>query len=289
VAVHLTLNPSFKHCRWERVKFGGPLVTQFDNPQCTSSQYIQFFYCEFANMAQNGPQYYRTIDVPRFCGTWGCLIHDGGNDTTGSPHDHGIYVGSGSTPGAEDCWSVCDVIYRLTGYGIQMYEAPTRFLIAHATIDECAYPAGVTERGCIEVGGESGTWSRDCLIVNSLLSTIPNSGNAFAIHTNHPGTPPSSGINVAHHNGYFVDATNEDTSGNPNCIDYQGNNVDADPKYINRTGRNYRLQTDSPMISEGDSAYTPATDFDGKPFFTSDIGAFAAGSGIVRLRSRRPR
>jgi hypothetical protein len=288
ISARMVANTGLWNVRWERIDFDSARedTSFFDTFQIVAP-YNQLFYCELhgnRNALDLSGDYRSPEQFPDNSGAWGCLIHDGGTDTTGSPHDHGIYAGSGSPPGASDCWAVCCVIYRMTGFGVQFYEKATRFLLAHCTIDETSYPAGVTVKGGVMVAGDgSANWSRDCLIVNTIISTIPAGANDYAIILDSSGAP-SSNKNAAHHNGYFVDATNEDTAagdGYPNGIDYLGSNVDADPLYLSSAGRNYRLQPNSPMIGAGDGAYRPATDFDGKPYVTTDIGAFASSQQVL--------
>jgi hypothetical protein len=280
INVHLTINSTMNFVRFERLRFGGPNVTAFDNPQGAGCNFIHLKYCSFHHMVQNGPQWISNgLRFPSNCGTWSCSIHDGGNDTTGPAHDHGIYVGSGSIPGAADCFSVNDVIHDMTGSGIQMYEKATRMLIANTTIVHTCYPSAVDPRWGIIVAGDGATnFSNDCLIINTLITNIAANGStAYGI-----GLDSLVGATIpnhAHHNGFFANAVNMDTvagDGYPAGMIYDGNDVLADPQFVNAAAFNYRLLPGSPMIGKASSAYLPSTDFDGKTRITADIGAFAA-------------
>jgi len=68
-------------------------------------------------------------------------------------------------------------------------------------------------------------------------------------------------------------------SGAVPTIDYQGSNVTADPLVVSDAGRDYRLQSGSPLIGAGVEAYTPTVDLLGNPRVTADIGAYAGPSG----------
>jgi hypothetical protein len=58
----------------------------------------------------------------------------------------------------------------------------------------------------------------------------------------------------------------------------QINNVVADPLFVNRGSRDYRLQAGSPAINRcaARPEYVPARDIDGTPRQTADAGCFAS-------------
>jgi parallel beta-helix repeat protein len=180
-------------------------------------------------------------------------IHDNGT----SPRlDHGIYFSGG-----DGGLIANNLIVGNKAYGIQLYPHADYVIATQNTISD-------NGRGGIVLGGDSHESSGHTLIVNNIIAF----NTAFGIRTHWSKARGKS--NVARMNLLFGDGQAD--------LDLEGlasmDNVIADPRFVDRAARDYRLADDSPAFGRAVPDFSMVLDLTGhrRPV-PSALGAFDRG------------
>jgi hypothetical protein len=154
----------------------------------------------------------------------------------GFNEDHCIYVANGRNILIQN-----DVIYDCQAYAIQLYPQAMGTLIDHVTAD-----AGITTRGGVVIGGDSG------FPLVSSNNEVRNSIFAGAVTYEFTTSSILRGIsNLVHDNCVWPAAGGGDFDGSTG-ITYSAN-LHADPLFTNRTAHDYSLRAGSPCTGKGAS------------------------------------
>jgi hypothetical protein len=209
---------------------------------------------------------------------WNNTISNWGQDTTsGIGGQHGIYYGSrggqstSTRSGAEYGVIANNVIYDgQGGYGIQLGDQARHTVVTNNTIVHMEESAHGVGSGIVtwSSGGTYGSQS------NILINNIISSNVAFAVQASGNSVSPTTvRDNLAYANALAPPAYQTyNTSGN---LSIGTNLPDANPLYVNYTGKDFHLQAGSPALGKADPAYTPPFDKDGKARpATPALGAF---------------
>jgi parallel beta-helix repeat protein len=167
-----------------------------------------------------------------------------GNGTDGL--DHGIYAP------ADDMTINGNIIFNNAGYGIHSYESPVRQVITRNIIFGHKESAGIILAGSenqvfnnVVVGNYIGIlYFRDGCTDNVVMNNIfsDNVYNSLSDDCGGQCSPPTN--NVIDYNAYFSSPPSlEDRSG--------GNDVVADPLFVNKSQGDFRLRADSPLLGKG--------------------------------------
>lgn len=182
------------------------------------------------------------------------IHHNGRGHVSGQHQSHGIYIEGRNHLLANNV--VHDHPY---GFGIQIYPANRNTLVVHNTVVGSAL-------GGIVVGGDEGVG--DITIRNNVLAF--NGGLGVRADRDCPTGPVPVDTNVI-----FGNAAG---SVDGRCRTVQASrNVNSDPRFMSRAGRNYALRATSPALNRARRDYSPPTDARGRrrPRGSGfDIGAF---------------
>jgi Right handed beta helix region len=180
--------------------------------------------------SNNSGVYLKDADRANILGNW---IHDNGAHPT---QDHGIYYGSGSGGVIAN-----NVIERTLGYGIHMYPRPSGQTIVHNTI------VGSGNSGII-----LSTSGSRIVVVNNISAWNVD----YGIRTDGKGCEDCwADQNVLYGNSedYYL----------PEPLSVQ-RTIQADPLFVDRSARNYRLLARSPAVNTARGDYSRPYDFDGR-------------------------
>lgn len=181
-------------------------------------------------------------------GSWGAAqnvlilnnqIHGCGRKTFisngyGYNEDHCIYVANGRNVVIQH-----DLIYDCQGYAIQLYPQSMDTLIDHVTVD-----AGITVRGGVVIGGESG------FPLVSSNNEVRNSIFTGAVTYEFTTSSTVKGIgNLVHDNCVWPGTGGGDFDGSTG-ITYSAN-LHTDPLFTNRAERDYSLRAGSSCTGKG--------------------------------------
>lgn len=152
----------------------------------------------------------------------------------GMNEDHCIYVANGRNIVIQN-----DFIYDCQAYAIQLYPQAMGTVIDHVTAD-----AGITSRGGVVIGGESGF---------SLVSSnneVRNSIFAGAVTYEFTTSSILRGIsNLVHDNCVWPGTGGRDFDGSSGITYYA--NLHADPLFTDRAARDYTLRAGSSCTGKG--------------------------------------
>jgi hypothetical protein len=152
----------------------------------------------------------------------------------GYNEDHCIYVANGRNIVIQN-----DFIYDCQSYAIQLYPQAMGTLVDHVTAD-----AGVTVRGGVVIGGETG------FPLVSSNNEVRNSIFAGAATYEFTTSSTLKGVgNLVHDNCVWPGAGGNDFDGSVG-ISFSIN-LHADPLFANRGAHNYSLQAGSPCTGKG--------------------------------------
>jgi hypothetical protein len=183
-------------------------------------------------------------------------IHDNGKDDF---HDHAIYWahGAGGLIGN-------NVIERNAGFGIHLYPDADGVLVTQNTVT-------ASGRSGVIVAGDKEAASDRNVIVNNISAF----NGELGIRSSWDG--PTGTGDVVQNNVLFGNTAGDRPTGTYAAgLDVRSNRI-ADPRFVNRSGRNYRLQPSSPARDRAVARYSLQRDFSGRkrPRGSGpDIGAY---------------
>jgi hypothetical protein len=161
-------------------------------------------------------------------------------------------------------------LFNITVASAAGFEADGQIVIGNASRLEVALVryesiAGAVLQNCRRIGG---------------LGQVLSWPSGEQVRSNPPGVIGGFG-NIAGRNLYYrntyTDERNDPTSnGAAPIVDFlSGTGLDADPRFRNEAGRDYRLDASSPAIGAGIPEWTALVDFDGNVRTRADIGPLA--------------
>jgi hypothetical protein len=182
------------------------------------------------------------------------IHHNGRGHVSGQHQSHGLYIEG------RDHLLANNVIHdHPYGFGIQIYPANQGTVVVHNTIVSSAL-------GGIVVGGDEGVG--DITIRNNVIAF--NRGLGVRADRDCPTGPVPVDTNVIFGNvGGGVD-------GRCSRVRASGN-VNSDPRFVSRAGRNFRLARRSPGLDRARRDFSPRTDLLGRRRPSGrgyDIGAY---------------
>jgi Right handed beta helix region len=181
--------------------------------------------------SNNSGIYLKDADRAKILGNW---IHDNGAHPT---QDHGIYYGSGTGGVIGN-----NVIERSLGYGIHMYPRPSGQTLVQNTI------VGSGNAGIIV-----STSGNHIVIVNNISAW----NSDYGIRTGGNGCEECwADQNVLYGNGTDAYYLPEELTVH--------RTIEADPLFVDRAKRNYRLLARSPAVNTARADYSRPYDFDGR-------------------------
>ena len=182
------------------------------------------------------------------------IHHNGRGHVSGQHQSHGVYI-----EGRDHLLANNLIHDHPYGFGVQIYPANTGTVVVHNTIVGSAL-------GGIVVGGDEGVG--DITIRNNILAF--NAGLGVRADRHCPTGPVSVDTNVI-----FGNAAG---SVDGRCGRVRATrNVNSDPRFVSRSGRNYALRQGSPALNRARADYSPRTDVRGhrRPRGRGyDIGAY---------------
>lgn len=180
--------------------------------------------------SNNSGIYLKDADRAKILGNW---IHDNGAHPT---QDHGIYYGSGTGGVIAN-----NVIERSLGYGIHMYPRPSGQTLVHNTI------VGSGNAGII-----LSTSGSHIVIVNNISAW----NGDYGIRTGDGCEECWADQNVLYGNASDAYYLPEELTVH--------RTIEADPLFVDRAKRNYRLLARSPAVNTARVDYSRPFDFDGR-------------------------
>jgi hypothetical protein len=174
----------------------------------------------------------------------GCDIYDNGGSGPNN-QDHDIYM-----EGRDHVIANSVITGAKNGYGIQLYPSSNHVVIANNTI--------VGNQSGIIVGGQGELASTKALVVNNIVAF----NDKFGITTFWGDGSKGSGNFAVNNLGYGNGDTNFDSSEGGGISFHK--NFSRDPRFVNRTARNYHLRSTSGAIDRALGSYAPRFDFDGR-------------------------
>jgi hypothetical protein len=183
-------------------------------------------------------------------------IHDNGKDDF---HDHAIYWahGAGGLIGN-------NVIERNAGFGVHLYPNADGVLVTQNTVT-------ASGRSGIIVAGDTEASSDRNVVVNNISAF----NGELGIRSSWDG--PTGTGDVVRSNVLFGNTAGDRPVGEYAAGLNVGTNRIADPRFVNRSGRNYRLQPSSPALGAAVARYSLQRDFTGRKRPQGrgpDIGAY---------------
>jgi Right handed beta helix region len=239
------------------VRFQG-LVFQGANGSSTTNIYgwgnahdIEFSSCEVTGSQRQG---FFSEPSTRSIQIIGCNIHDNGGN--GPVHlDHNIYI-----QGQGHVIANCRIANAPNGSDVQIYPSSDHIIVTENTI------VGAGLDGII-LGSDGGGTTSNLTLVNNVVAF----NGRYGISTYWGGTVGTG--NVATKNVVWGNTSGQLVG---NGITYTANTV-ADPRFVNRSGGDFHVQTGSPAVDGGQVEYALPNDLDGagRPQGTGpDIGTY---------------
>ena len=145
-------------------------------------------------------------------------------------HDHGIYVEH-----SRGVRIVSNLIYDNADRGIQLYPDAQETYISHNVID--GNGTG------IQFSGDSGLASSDNLVESNLITN----SRLYNVASWYPDGNPIGTGNVVRSNCLYGGGQAE-TNKSQIGYTFASSNIIADPEYLNRTAKDFRLQDGSPCL-----------------------------------------
>jgi hypothetical protein len=237
-----------------------------------NNHHFEFRNFEFDGFRQTNAASFESVEGIFQSGTTGPLyfvngvIHDIATPGSGGPGGHGVYL-----HGENGILLLNVLAYNMNhGFAFQFFNTHggvpgNGAIISHCTIVDNGFGAN----GGTIILPEADS---NVKIVNSIIAY---NGSAAAVHFDPVGSP-GSGNNDDHLVFYSNSGGNHDSSRGWTWTNEQT----ANPLFLDRANKNYRLVQGSPAISYSDTAYSPATDLDGnpRPPGAEDAGAFQFGA-----------
>ncbi len=158
------------------------------------------------------------------------VFHECGRHNSGSK-DHGIYANT-----VHDGLITDNIFYNPAGYGIQLYPNAVHTVISHNVFDGSEQ----STRGGVVFGGDSDRVSSDNVVERNIISY----GREFNISASFSGVDGTG--NLARNNCVFGARKSNIESESGFTAE---NNVTADPQFVNRAARDYRLKSGSPCLA----------------------------------------
>jgi hypothetical protein len=124
----------------------------------------------------------------------------------------------------------------------------------------------------IEVYGESNPYAtKNVRILNNIIAWA----SYWGVYGSGPAMPSNLVENNLAYGNAYGDFNNVNDDYGPLYTLGPGNLTGENPLLVNPAELDFHLQLDSPAIGKSDSAYTPGTDFDGRPRHSQpDLGAY---------------
>jgi hypothetical protein len=225
------------------VRFQG-LVFQGANGSSTTNIYawgnahdIELSNCEVTGSQRQG---FFSEPTTRSIQILGCNIHDNGG--SGPVHlDHNIYI-----QGQGHVIANCRIANAPNGFDVQIYPSSDHIIVTENTI------VGAALDGII-LGSDGGGTTSNLTVVNNVVAF----NGRYGISTYWGGTVGTG--NLATKNVVWGNTSGQLVG---NGITYTANTV-ADPRFVNRAGGDFHLQTGSPAIDGGQVEYALPDDLDG--------------------------
>ena len=185
----------------------------------------------------------------------GNRIHDNGlGHVSGQHQSHGLYFQGRNHVAANNL-----IFSHPYGFGIQVYDQNSRSILVNNTVTGAAHSG-------IVVGGSGGV--DNITIRNNILAF--NEQYGVQTDSDCPTGPVSVDANVIFGNG--------DGPVQRGCSQVRvGSNIQADPKFVSRSRRDFRLASGSPAVDRARADSAPRTDIAGRKRPTGrgyDVGAF---------------
>jgi hypothetical protein len=185
----------------------------------------------------------------------GNRIHDNGlGHVSGQHQSHGLYFQGRSHVAANNL-----IFSHPYGFGIQVYDQNSRSILVNNTVTGAAHSG-------IVVGGSGGV--DNITIRNNILAF--NEQYGVQTDSDCPTGPVSIDANVIFGNG--------EGPVQRGCSQVRvGSNIQADPRFVSRSRRNFRLASGSPAVDRARADSAPRTDIAGRKRPSGrgyDVGAF---------------
>jgi len=226
------------YVRFQGLVFQGATGTSTTNIYADGNSHdIEFLSCEVTGSQRQG-----FFSEPTTHGIWllDCNIHDNGG--FGPVHlDHNIYM-----EGTGHVIANCRIANAPNGSDVQIYPSSDHVIVTENTI------VGAGLDGII-LGSDGGGTTSNLMLVNNVVAFNGRNG----ISTYWGGTMGTN--NVATKNVVWGNTSGQMVG---NGITYTANTV-ADPRFVNRAGGDFHVQTGSPAIDFGQVEYALPDDLDG--------------------------
>lgn len=218
-----------------------------------------------------------------------CSVHDNGSATSGL--EHGFYL-SGSSNLIDHC-----TVYNNAGYGVQIYNSGHTDVNNNTVRNSTFYNNGATatmNTSGIHLSSGSGNRAYNNVVYGNFYGITIGSGATTTASLVYNNTVygnswgigvESTSVNAVLKNNIVYQNTGS-TIGNNGTGTVQSNNLTTDPKFVNASIKNFRLQTGSAAINAGTNLLSEGvtTDLAGSArpqgcCFT--IGAYEYGSPVL--------
>ena len=225
-----------------RLRFdgSGPLTTQYALVGVYGDA-VKILGCELFCTRSNQRG---TIDigygptVPLACEIGWCKIHDTGP----SGHHHAVYAGQAIGPYVHDnyCWDV-------GGCGVQLGPGCDSGSFEHNTVDVTGLAGAVLWS---DPSYQYAPLTRNNIVRRNIFSN----GTSYSMEDFHSGLESGAGNNAFIENYCFANAHGIGIAPPPGAVFTKNVENGTDPQYVNRSGKDFRLQADSPASGYGVSS-----------------------------------
>lgn len=201
------------------------------------------------------------------------------NNKTFACGEHGVYLGSfaGATSyGISGLLVANHLSYdnfngagtSSGGYGLQLGDSLVHARVVNFTTDGNGAGSSAGGANLFSQGSVTGNHGQDVAFINGILSN----NNHYGI--NGSGSTPNQATNFL---TYCLGWNNPDGnfSGGTMFNVVSPNITGSDPSFVNRTAKNFKLNSGSPARAAGDASWMPSTDIDGTTRTTADMGCYA--------------